>query len=132
MSILNLNIDIKRHTRRDKLLMMESYLTLINFLFIPMISLYVYFKLAKISIKFSLETILLYATFTCLDVVLARIVLVPIKFFFKLNFLMTGGTYTFIAIPVAVLSGFLIEFFKKYFSANIKVIERESDEKEKR
>lgn len=110
--------------------MIAVCLTLINFFFIPTISLYSYYILKRTEIKFSFSILLQYMVFTCLDIVFAKSILVPIKFFLSVNLLMTGGAYTCVAIPIALLSAFLIVFLKKYCSISIKKITGDSDEKE--
>ena len=88
-------------------------LTILNLFFIPMIMLYLFYKLKQRELKLNAEFISLYMVSCSVVAVVTKLLLFVAKYLFSLLYTdVESAYYSFVAIIVAVLIPLVLKLFK--------------------
>ena len=105
----------------------DNIFAVINLLFLPIISFYIYLKRNKKILNFSFENLCKYLIFVIINSVFNKIVINVIKLILKITINIVSSYYTIIGIISAIFIPILIEIIVKHIS--ITVEEKKNEEK---
>ena len=106
---------------------LDNSLCFINLFFLPVITMYIYFKRNGRALSFSCENLFIYIVLTAALSALCKIVTVIIKLVSGFVISPSSSYYTLVGIAVAAAFAVLIELLSKYISVRIE--EKINDEK---
>ena len=106
---------------------LDNSLCFINLFFLPVITMYIYFKRNGRTLSFSCENLCIYIVLTAALSVLCKIVTVIINLVSGFVISPSSSYYTLVGIAVAAAFAVLIELLSKYISVRIE--EKINDEK---
>ncbi len=107
-------------------MIVENLICSINILFLPLISLYIYFERQNKQLQFSLYALCVYAVFAVFNSMVCKAILSGVRFVFDKDISPTSSYYTAFGVLVCVALAFLLEILKNHFSISIK--KRDNDE----
>ena len=98
---------------------LDNSLCLINLFFLPLITIYIYFRRVGRDFVFSCENLCIYTVLTAVISILCKAATVIVNLIFKVYISPCSSYYTLIGVAVAAAAAFLIELLSKYVSVRI-------------
>ena len=105
----------------------DNIFAVINLLFLPIVSFYIYLKRNEKSLIFSFENLCKYLIFVVINSVFNKIVINVIKLILKITINIVSSYYTIIGIISAIFIPILIEIIVKHISITV---EKKNEEKQ--
>lgn len=106
----------------------DNIFAVINLLFLPIVSFYIYLKRNEKSLIFSFENLCKYLIFVIINSIFNKIVINIIKLILKVTVNIVSSYYTIIGLISAIFIPILIEMIVKHIS--ITVEEKKNEEKQ--